>query len=227
MPTVISNRPASSVSRKRVWTTGRKIMGNLLPTLFALPPAGYGIWWMALHSDIGGRGFWIFASSPIVGWLAMNFLGLFQNGELKQELLVLFRSIRGKPPEARYFVGVATPKYTSLLDPHEDIGYLMLFRDRLEFVGDHLHFTIYKESIAGIQFRMNPHTLVGLGRWVAIDGEMDGHPIRLQIELRENATLLGNMMKSGDFKRQIEAWLTQKGPESSDPGPIDSRRRKS
>ena len=157
----------------------------------------------------------------------MNFLGLYQNRVLKEELLILIRSLRGKPPEGRFFVGVATPKYTSLLDPHEDIGFLLLYLDRIEFLGDHLHFTIYKRNIAGIQFRMNPHTLVGLGRWIAIDGVMDEHPIRLQIELRESPTLMGNMRRSGAFKCILETWLTQKGPESEDPGPIDSRRRKS
>jgi hypothetical protein len=208
-PNVRIRRPMIA-TRERVWTTPQKIMGNLIPAIFALPIALFGLWWMSSRGQIIGIGFYIFAASPIVGWFAMNFFGLYQNRAMKRSLMRFLRGMRPKIGSPMYFVGVATPKYTSLLDPHEDIGFLILHDDRLEFFGDHLNLSLNKKDISAVEYRMNPHSLVGLGRWVSIEGIMDKHRVRLQIEPREKRTLLGNLLYSKVVKKHLSSWINEK-----------------
>jgi len=220
---------------KHVWTSYPKIMGNLIPALIAVPFAVYGLTLMSSNGVVLGRGLWFFAGSPIVLWLAMNFLGLFRNGAMRSLLAARLttlhpelgavlapRSIRAESPKSGsknpkskiqnlpWFVGVATPKHTSLLDPHEDIGFLIVHPDRLQFLGDHLSLMVEKNDVSAVQFRMNPHTLVGLGRWVSVEGQSGGQRIRLQIEPRERSTLMANMLLSAKLKRTLQQWLKEK-----------------
>ncbi len=205
------NRPNLVVTtRPRLWTVSTKVMGNLIPGLAASPFAIYGIWWMAASGQVASRGFWIFAMAPLIGWLAMNFWGLHRNQTLRQKLLMRFKTARPNNVAPSWFVGIATPKYASLLDPHEDIGFMILHKDRLEFFGDHLNLSIQKNDIFGLDFRPNPHSLVGLGRWVSVEGHVEDARIRLQIEPRERRTLLGNLFFSRTLRRQIESWLKRK-----------------
>ncbi|HEY3779885.1 MAG TPA: hypothetical protein VGL56_02285 [Fimbriimonadaceae bacterium] len=185
-------------------------MGNLIPALFAVPFALFGLWWMSSKGQIMGPGFIIFAISPIVGWFAMNFFGLYQNRAMKRSIARFLRGVRPKVCEPMYFVGIATPKYASLLDPHEDIGFLILHDDRLEFFGDHLNLSLNRKDISNVDYRMNPHSLVGLGRWIAVEGIMDKHRVRLQIEPREKRTLLGNLIFSKVVKAHLKSWVNEK-----------------
>ncbi len=216
MATVITNPrkvPTSAIIHppKRVWTTGKKVMGNLIPALIALPVAAWGIAYMAAKSEIVGRGLVIFALAPIVAWMAMNFFGLYQNRQLKREIEGRLLSLRPQCRDPRNFVGIATPKYRSLVDPHEDVGLMILHADSMEFFGDRLNLTIPRQDIRSIGFRANPHTLVGLGRWVSIEGKIGAQAIRLQAELRDSGTLFGNFLRSGDFKRRLERWVREPG----------------
>lgn len=221
MPTLTLEPPKSNApnrsnlvvtTRPRLWTVSTKVMGNLIPGLAAAPFAIYGIWWMAESGQVASRGFWIFAMSPLIGWLAMNFWGLHRNQGLRHRLFMRLKIARPEIAGPIWFVGIATPKYASLLDPHEDIGFLILHPERLEFFGDHLNLSIHKNDIYGLDFRPNPHSLVGLGRWVSVEGHVADCRIRLQLEPRERRTLLGNLFYSGTLKRQIESWLKEKEP---------------
>jgi hypothetical protein len=214
MPTGTPNRlkPAASThlpKRQRVWTSARKLMGNLIPGLIALPTAIVGITFMVTRAEIIGRGFWMFCTSPLLGWLAMNWFGLNGNEAMKKEIALRLKAARPKLADPCMFVGIATPKYASLLDPHEDVGYLILYPERLEFYGDNINLSVDKRDISSIVFRANPHTLVGLGRWISIEGRVSEQPIRLQVELRERRTLMGNMMLSGSLKHRLVEWLRQ------------------
>ena len=195
-------------TRPHVWTTFHKFMGNFIPFVLAAPFAAYGLWWMLSRGEILGRGLAVFAFAPVIAWLAMNFLGLFQNGAMRNEMSVFLRGMKPKLSAPRYFVGVATPRYSSLLDPHQDVGFLILHPDRLEFFGDHLNLAMMRQSISHIGFRWNAHSLVGLGRWVTVDGMMNEHRVRLQIEMRERPTLFGNMLLTGRLKKRLEQWKT-------------------
>src|SRR5579862_2164119 len=210
MPTLPVNPPKAQppakpnvavTTRPHLWTASVKILGNLIPAAVASPFAIYGIWWMAASGQVGAKGFWIFAMSPLVGWLAMNYFGLHKNELLKAEVMNRIVATRPDIKATLCFVGVATPKYASLLDPHEDVGYLILHPDRIEFFGDHLNLSIAKHEISGVDYRANPHSILGLGRWISVEGIIGDSRIRFEIEPRERKTLLGNLV----FSRRVRA----------------------
>lgn len=199
-------------TRQHVWTPAVKLMGNLLPIGVALPFALFAIGWMIAKGAIGTLGLAFFAFSPVAAWISMNFLGLYRNRQMRRQLEVFLRGVRPKLSSPILFVGAATPKYSSLLDPHEDIGFLILLPDKLEFFGDRMNLAIDRSKVVGVEFRPNVHTVVGLGRWISIDGVADKERIRLLIEPREKSTLLGNLLFGRQVKRKIEAWIKQEGP---------------
>ena len=77
---------------------------------------------------------------------------------------------KGGAYPAAPFVGCATPTYAGWLDPHEDVGFLLMEGDRLVFHGDRLNLVMMKADIATVRYRPNVHTMVGLGRWVSVEG---------------------------------------------------------
>lgn len=215
MPT-LSTKPSTAprtalpLARKHVWTAGVRWLGNIIPALLALPPACIGIAMMAIRGQIMGPGLYVFAAAPVVGWVGMNFLGLHRNGAMKAELVGFLKGVRPKLQAPRYFVGIATPTYTSLIDPHEDVGLLILHPDKMEFFGDHLNITLKRHDVTDIRFGANAHTVVGLGRWIVLEGRIGERRIRLQVELRERPTLMGNLLLSGRFKTRLDLWLKEK-----------------
>lgn len=196
-------------SRKPVWTLRRKVMGNVAPLIFATPFAVIGLFLMWQRGEILGRGLIWFAATPIVGWLALNFLGLYQNRAMHKEMEMRLRADRPRPPYRRYFVGIATPTFRGMLDPHEDVGFLMLHPDKVEFYGEKLRVEIPKTAVTGIRVRPNVHTMVGLGRWVSIEAEMNGAPARLLIEIRQRPTLLGNLRMSRTLVKKLRRWRAE------------------
>jgi hypothetical protein len=198
--------------KKKVWTFSRRAMGNLIPLLFALPFLTVGGLMMWATQDFLGWGLAVFAGGPFAGWLAMNFLGLYQNRQIRHELEMRLRLDRERLPPRRFFVGVATPQHKGLLDPHEDVGFLILHSDRLEFFGDSLSLSLPREQITRIRCRPNMHSLVGLGRWVSVEGRAGDRPIRLDIELREKRTLLHNFRLSRSLLKRLQGWLKEEKP---------------
>lgn len=166
---------------------------------------------MITRGEILGLGLALFAVSPVLGWIATNYLGLFQNKKMKRELELRLRSSRQKLPSSRYFVGIATPTFKGLIDPHEDVGFLILHGDEIEFWGDSLNIIIAKQEIRDVRFRPNIHTLIGLGRWVSIEGEIGGKPVRLAVEVRDRSTLIGNLRRSKALRQRLLQWLGEKG----------------
>lgn len=140
-------------------------------------------------------------------WLFTNLLGQFENGAMRHELIR--SSIKRREPcrSPHYFVGFASPGYRNALDPHEDVGFIYLKPERLEFFGDANEVSIPRDSVSQVRFRPSPHTYVGLGRWICVEGEIKGRKIRLLIEPRERPTLLGNFIFSNRLKKEIEAWV--------------------
>ncbi|HMS54746.1 MAG TPA: hypothetical protein PKA27_05045 [Fimbriimonadaceae bacterium] len=195
---------------KGVWTLKRRIMGNLIPALLALPFLAGGLAWMMMRKEILGVGLILVGLFPLVGWLAANSFGLYQNSKMRHEMLRRLITAKGSVCPRRYFVGIATPGYRGLIDPHEDVGYLLLEPSFIEFFGEHLNSRVNKEDVTGVRFRANAHSWLGLGRWVSIEGMVDGKPIRLLCEPREKRTLLGNRRFSSELKNRIELWLKDK-----------------
>ncbi|MFM9873203.1 MAG: hypothetical protein ACKVQS_07030, partial [Fimbriimonadaceae bacterium] len=71
-----------------------------------------------------------------VGWLAVNFLGLIGNGSLRRAIDLKFKDRYEYDTDERFFVGFSRPGKYGLLDPHEDLGFLVFRKSGLEFFGE-------------------------------------------------------------------------------------------
>jgi hypothetical protein len=195
----------------RVWNTSRKWLGNLLPALIYLPLALTGVLLIVVRQEFIGPGLWFLVASVVTGWLAMNFLALAGNGFLKRQLRRELDEVHPLKPDA-IFIGYARPEFRNLLDPHEDLGYLVLAPERLIFVGEIYRIQMPRTSVTDIRFRPNPHTMVGLGRWIEVQGSVDGKPTSLRFEPRERSTLLGNLFFGSELYQSLNEWRIAKTP---------------
>jgi len=190
----------------KVWTTRRKWLGNLVPIPFWLIPTVTGVW-LTFHSGkILGPGLWILVAGQFIGWIALNLFGLFENGRIKRDSM---RNLTLRRPPAAgpvIFVGCASSRHHSLLDAHEDVGFLAFGPHELEFIGDEKRVRLIREQITKVRFLPNVHSLLGLGRWISVEAIINGMPVRLLVEPRERNTLLGNLALSGWLKKTIVDW---------------------
>jgi hypothetical protein len=189
-----------------VWTNRRKWMGNLLPALFWFPLACFGIYLMLKTQVVVGPPLYYLAGATATAWVAVNFLGLYQNARMKRQLQLIVEA-RGESIEDGPFVGYATPHYSSLVDPHEQVGFLRLYPDRLSIVTEHEPMEVMRDQVDEVRFRANVHTMIGLGRWVSVEGNVDGKRLRLLIEPREKNTLLGNLLYSKLLAERLSRWV--------------------
>lgn len=184
-----------------VWTTGRKWLGNLVPFLVWLPFAAAGVGVVARDRAVTPLGLGLLALGTLAGWVALSLFGLWGNASMRRLL-----QARLKPQGEAWFVGFASPKFTGMLDAHEDVGFLILGKDELTFEGDSRRVELPKDCVVRVGFRPNVHTAVGLGRWVSVEGVVKGQPVRMLLEPRERNTMMGNLRLSGRLRRDIEGW---------------------
>lgn len=203
-------------SRRPVWTLKRKLMGNLIPGLFAVAPLTYGLYLMWHTGEMLGKGLLWLGVALVSGWLAVDFFGLFQNRAMRKEMTMRLRYERSNPPYQRYFVGMATPVFRGVLDPHEDVGFLLLHPDKIEFFGERLRVEIARDEVVGVRARPNVHTFIGLGRWVSIEAKTGSRDARLLVELRQRPTLLANLIMSRTLIKKLNRWI--KGSKPTDAG---------
>ena len=191
-----------------LWTTSRKMPGNLLPTLLSLP-----FLVMAMKTASSPNPFpqlwWYGAGFFGVGWLSLNFLGLVGNRKLRRTLELRYLAEHPGDDRKRTFVGFARPSYKGPLDPHEDVGFLTLGDEDAEFWGSKSQMAVPKEVLTSVRFRPNAHSVLFLGRWVSLEGTQGESEVRLLVEPRERATLLGNRAYSKRLKAEIQAWLNE------------------
>lgn len=197
--------------RPRVWTNRRKWLGNIIPGLFWLPLTGVGIYLLAISEEVFGLGLWFLVAAQVFGWLALNFFGLFENKKIREEMHRRAMAAPS-PPGPCVFVGFASPRYHDLLDAHQDVGFLSFGEDELEFIGETQRISLTREQVLEVHFRPNIHSLVGLGRWIAVEGQIDGRPIRLLVEPRERSTMLGNLRLGHWLRDLIDGWRLGKLP---------------
>ena len=207
----------------KVWTTTRKVIGNVLPLLLASPLLYFAI------AEFGRSGpsvaliYWI-GAFLFASWVSLAVFGLVGNRSMRREMSRRMHIDRPFDKTERYFVGFARPVFRSALDPHEDVGFLVLHPDRIEFWGSERKATLERTDVAGVCFRPNTHSLVGLGRWVSVEAVVDGKPVRLLVEPREKATLIGNLPFSRRLRRRIEDWKAEGSPaEAGDPSDASSQ----
>jgi hypothetical protein len=181
-------------------------MGNLIPALFGLPLMAVGLVLMYRSGQVLGRELLWVVGGLALGWIAVNFFGLFQNRAMRHDMQMRLDARGGDQGRVKWFVGVATPTFVGVLDPHEDVGFLLLHDDRLEFFGEKLRVELPRATITAVTPRANVHTLIGLGRWIAVDATLEGRAARLLIELRERPTLLGNLRLSRKVMDRLRAF---------------------
>jgi hypothetical protein len=181
-------------------------MGNLIPLACMLPFAVGGGLLMVRAHEVTWLGVFLCALALVVGWLAVNQFGFFGNAQLKEQIQRKILPKAGKDASKGIFVGFARPAYVGLLDAHEDLGYLFLGTETLEYIGELHQVTIPKADIIGVRYRANVHSALGLGRWVSIDARHMGKPVRVLVEPREAPTLLGNRKRGAELRAQIETW---------------------
>lgn len=202
-----------------VLTTGKKVTGNLLPLVLASPLLYQAIRVSGTEGASMELIVWV-GLFLVATWLLLALLGLVGNGAMKHEVGRRLHLERAFDKTERYFVGFARPTYKSALDPHEDVGFLLLHGDRVEFWGSEHRAAIRKADIVGARFRPNTHTLVGLGRWVSVEAVVDEKPVRLLVEPREKPTLVGNLLYSKRLLRRIRDWQAE-GPRDESRGPSE------
>jgi len=190
----------------RVWSSQRKWIGNLLPFLCWAPLTTYGLIEIGRTGQIMGPGLAIATLGQVLGWLGLNLFGGLSNRAMRDEFSAKYASKLPARPDQATFVGFATPAFRSLLDAHEDVGFLYLEPQRLLFVGESHLVPFPKAAITTVRFRFNIHSILGVGRWVSVEGLQEGKRIRMQIEPREKQTMLGNLLASRALRSRIEAW---------------------
>jgi hypothetical protein len=181
-------------------------LGNLIPILVWLPITAIGAWFFLRPQPSVEIGIGLVVTGQILTWLAVNQFGLWQNQAMKLAMDQRLSQRTSTPVGERHFVGIATPSHRGLLDAHEDIGYLYILEDRLEYVGEKRTLTIPKQQVLQLRFRFNVHSLLGLGRWISIEGVCDGVRYRLNFEPRERNTLLGNRRYSRALLNRLTQW---------------------
>lgn len=186
--------------RQVVWTPYRKLMANLLPALFFVPLFAIGMIMYQRGEPIVGVA--LMAAAPIVGVFAVNRFGLFENEKMKKELASTRLS------DTSIFVGLGKPGSLGPLDPHDDIGWLTISPDAIEFLGEGGKYRVLRSEVRDVRFRRNVHSVLGLGRWVSIEAQRDGKNLRMLIEPREHRTHLANKKLGTELQKQLRDWVS-------------------
>ncbi|MFZ4507630.1 MAG: hypothetical protein ACOYON_08045 [Fimbriimonas sp.] len=195
---------AGSHPQGTIWNARRRALGNLIPFLFWAPPNIAGLVLILRGGDPLGPGLWLMAAGLVTGGIALNIFGFWDSASMRAELAAHLGSMGLDLKEAT-FVGFASPAHAGLIDAHEDVGFLVLGTD-LTFVSEVRTVTLLRSQIKVVRFRSNIHSLLGLGRWVSVEGTMATGPFRLLIEPREKPTLLANRRFGVELRTRIEAW---------------------
>lgn len=160
--------------------------------------------------DLGNTLHWSaiawFAGAVAAAWVGVGVFGLSGNAKMRHALAKRFATEGAPAPSNRWFVGIATPGYRSIWDPHEDIGFLDRTESALVFLGDSKRIEIPRSAIRSVVRGRNVHSYVLLGGWVAVNGILDGKQIRLLIEPRQSATLWGNRRLLGTLHEELQVW---------------------
>lgn len=169
-----------------------------------------GIWVIASSRQLMGPGLWLLVASTVVGWLALDSFGLFENPQMRKALLEILEK-RGEAPLAGSpFVGFATPRYHGLLDAHEDVGFLQILPHKLLFTSETRTIELQHHEAKKVCFRWNVHTILILGGWVSVEGISGGKPVRLLVEPRDRPTMLGNLRESRKLRARLATWISSK-----------------
>ena len=193
------------VRMAKSWDGQAKWMGNLIPFLFWAPFSLIGLALLFIRHDYR-LSIALLAIGQIAGWLALNYTGLFNNKQFKIAGRTRFEAaFPGFKGEA-IFVGFAKPNHKSMLDPHQDLGYLGINESEMVFAGEDGKFSLDRRSITGIKKSASIHTLLAMGGWIRVDASTDDKPITIYFEPREKGTLIGNNRYRKKMVGRLREW---------------------
>lgn len=188
-----------------LWTRRRQVAANALPLVFLFAGMGLAVVryrdGAALFEALG-----VAAAGVVAAWVATGLFGLWANGSIKREMGRRYHEVHGFEKAEKYFVGCARPAYRGALDPHEDVGWLVLHDDKVEFFGSYLSLEMDKTEVAQVVRRPNPHTWLGFGGWISLEGQVKGTSLRLLVEPREARTLWGNVLVARRLLVRLREW---------------------
>ena len=186
----------------------------MIPAFVWVPFMAAGTFVILRTGLVMGLGLIMLIAAQVVAWITLNWTGLFENRNMRKALCKDLEVLKPHFRGFRAFVGFASPSHSSMLDAHEDVGFLLLTPETLEFIGDTRTIVVLHSQVFGVHFKANVHTLVGLGRWICIVGRIDGKPFEMRIEPRDRDTLLGNLLLGQDLKERVENWLKRSEPQA-------------
>ena len=211
MAEVTKKKPEANGRAPLIWTPSRKLLGNLIPLLVPLPIIAIALWRVFEGGATFGEMIVWMVLAVAALWFGVNLLGLFQNEAIKK---AMWRRVsaslhENEIPKEPLFVGFSRPAYRSAIDPHEDVGFLLLHADRIEFFGDKDRVELPKKSLVRVTLRPNPHSWALLGGWVSVEGLVEGLPVRMLFEPREKKTLLANRRLRKPLMEKIQRWIDE------------------
>lgn len=185
----------------RVWSVGRQVVPNALPVLCGLP-----FLIAALYLKAKGQGLDIglVVAAIATPAITLNWLGMTGNVAMRRLL-----EARLQPSQDAIFVGYAPAGFKGLLDPHADLGFLTFDDAELTFRGEQFDVHINRSRDIQVGFAFNPHSLLGLGRWLSVSGRSDEGPVTMLIEPRQAPTLLANRKLGVALKARVETWRSK------------------
>ena len=192
-------RAVKRADAQRIWTVRRKLTANVLPLLCGVPFLVAAAWLWIL--GWGWYAVGLATASLVASAVSLNWLGLAGNAGMKRAL-----SARLKPAPGAMFVGFSKPGYVDILDPHEDLGFLQFDADSLRITGERATVTLLRSREIGLSYEFNPHTLLGVGRWLVIQGKSDTGPVRILVEPRELGSLRANRTLGAKLMNQLDEW---------------------
>lgn len=198
---------------ERIWSNSRKLWGNLIPLLLSLPFLLLGLRDLIPDLAIKTSTIVYLFLFVAIGYLATGIVGAWGNRSLSRQLRFRFKAQGIEVGEAAWFVGFARPAYRSMLDPHEDIGFLEFSQAGVEFRGEAVRVSVSQSDMKRVTLRPNIHTWLGFGGWVAFEGTVNGQPVRLLVEPRQSETLWGNAAARKELYRAAKRWFQSRDAE--------------
>lgn len=178
-----------------------------MPLLFWLPPTALGVY-AALARNQYAPAVSLLVLGLVAGWLALNWLGLWGNSELKRHYAQAFDQRYPNFEGYKAFVGFAPSGHYSVLDPHKDVGFLGLHSDYLVFVGEDGGMVVQRSEVREVGMAPSIHSVVGLGGWVSLKIHRNGADKTLFFEPRESDTLLVNNRSRKRMFSHLNNWFS-------------------
>lgn len=212
--------------RASEWNLYRQLAGNLVPFAHWLPT--FLVAWLLIRLAGGNplaNGLvltGVVLSLTFGTWALFDRYAMFQNAAMRRALRPrLFSSLSDPPPADRcWFVGLATQSHFGWLDTDEDVGYLVLFPDRLIYIGDRYSLFIPRPQVLGIDRTPVPfYALLGY-YWTVIRFEnREGEATSVRILSREVDRVLSQQRAANHALWEgVRDWYQETGAALMNPG---------